>query len=234
MTTEAGLIFLLHTKRYSGTFSSFDFKYLHKTIKVSNGLEANSIMNYKPNGSDQLLVFLPDNSNSHVWKTLDMTITGNSYKVFILESIMKEDVMLKLDLQWNAELKIIPGFQYLMSLQGESYHLKTDFVQKCYTKEKCPGFKVYWIPDQLIKYRDNVLNKPSSCLQQPQLDRFYGISCLNFSSYSTKEHYYVYIDKLFSVVGYGKTLRMSWYYTASLCQDLGGFLPVIRSKSEFG
>ena len=224
-------IFIVYKEIFKDS-SSFDFKYLHKTIHLSNGLEANSIMNLKPNGSDQLLVFVPDHSKNHVWKTLDMTIRGNSYKVFILESLLMEDVILKLDLQWNAQLKIVPGSQYLMSLQVESYQLKADFVQKCYTKEKCPVLKVYWFTDQLIKYRDNVLNKPSSCLQQPQLDRFYGISCLNFSSYSTKEHYYVYIAQLFSIVGFGKTLRMSWNYASSICQDMGGFLPVIRSKSE--
>ena len=72
--------------------SSFDFKYFHKAIHLSNGLEANSIMNYKPNGSDQLLVFIPDNPNSHVWKTLDMTITGNSYKIMKLHKNMEHRI----------------------------------------------------------------------------------------------------------------------------------------------
>ena len=35
-----------------------------------------------------------------------------------------------------------------------------------------------------------------------------------------------------SVIMYNKNARMSWNYASSLCQDMGGFLPVIRSKSE--
>ena len=219
--------------------SSFDFKYLHKTIHLSNGLEANSIMNYKPNGSDQLLVFIPDNPNSHVWKTLDMTIRGNSYKIMRIHKNM-QDHTLKIIFFWNTQLKIIPGLQYLMSLWGESHQLSTYFIQKCKTNETCPRLKVYWIPDQLRKYRDDILNTPHSCIKPPQLARYNLADCLNFSSQSTKEHYYVYAADYVSIIALDinsvivadNKSKRSWNYASSLCQDMGGFLPVIRSKSE--
>ena len=52
-----------------------------------------------------------------------------------------------------------------MSLQGESYQLKAYFAPKCETNETCPGLKVYWIPDQLNKYRDILDNTKHDCLQ---------------------------------------------------------------------
>ena len=225
-------IFIAHQEIFKD-ISSFDMKYLHKTIHLSNSLEANSIMNYKPNSSDQLLVFIPDYSNysnRHVWKTLDMTITGNSYK--ILRS--QFNYIFKQILQWSAQLKIVSGLQFLLSLQGESYQLKTYIAPKCETKEPCAGLKVYWIPDQLNKYRDSAHNKPYSCLHKPQQDRFNGmpIDCLNFSSHSIKEHYYVYIAGQLSGFMFNRESRMSWNYGSSVCQDMGGFLPVIRNNSE--
>ena len=53
-----------------------------------------------------------------------------------------------------------------------------------------------------------------------------------------EEHYYVYaasypsIISLNSVIVADNKSRKSWNYASSLCQDMGGFLPVIRSKSE--
>ena len=58
------------------------------------------------------------------------------------------------------------------------------------------------------------------------------MDCFNFSSHSTKEYYYVYIAQKFLLTGRASYIRMSWNYTSSVCQDMGGFLPVIRSKSE--
>ena len=158
--------FIISYQEIFKDISEFDIKYLHKTIHLSNRLEAQSIMNYKPNGSDQLLVLVPDHSKSHVWKTLDMTITGNSYKIIRLQNNMEHRI-LKLILYWNAKLKIVSGLQYLMSLWGESHQFNAYFVQKCETNKTCPGFKVYWIPDQLSKYRDDVLSKPHSCIKLP-------------------------------------------------------------------
>ena len=216
--------------------SSFDIKYLHKTIQWSNGLKGNFIMNNKPNGSDQVPVFIPENPNGHVWKALDMTMTGKTDKIFS----MKIDIIMtfKFILWWNVQLKILPGLQHLMSFQGEFPKIKAYFGQKCEINKTCLDLKVYWIPDQLSKYRDDALIEPHFCFQQPWLIESEAVDCLNFSSSSTKQHYYVYIAKPMAGISFSKgviqnsSFRMSWNYASSLCQDMGGFLPSIRSKSE--
>ena len=225
--------------------SSFDIKYLHKIIQHSNSLDSNYLVNTLPNVKDQVLVFIRDNPTNNMWEngTLDMTIRGNSYKIYRffpkntaeLKRLAYAFVMMNLILRWNVKLQIVPGLQYSMSLQGSFHQLQTNFVLNCKTNELCSPLKVYWIPDQLHKYRGNADKMPHSCLQQPQMD-LPDISCLHFILDSSVQYYYFYNNDMGPFeINFGinkKRKDKSWNYAFSVCQDMGGVLPMIRNKPE--
>ena len=206
----------------------FDKKYLYKTIQVSDNLEPNYIINTLPNSSDNVLIFLPDNPKNCGWNTLDMTIRGKSSQTFNSWTSQFSFTATKITLWWNVQLQGQLTPLYSLSLQGDSHQLEAHFVPKCGKNKPFPVLKIYWIPDQLTKYRRNALNKPHGCLQLSQ-DTFTLYSCLNFSSDSTKQNYYTY-RSLHD--GFTTNIEKSWNYASSVCKDMGGFLPVIRSKSE--
>ena len=98
--------------------------------------------------------------------------------------------------------------------------------------------KLYWIPDQISKYKDGSQNKPHHCFIQNQLSMTDKMYCLNFSS-NSKILNYIYITPLpAKVQGILTNFRvrekkeLSWNNALSLCQYMGDILPVIRSKSE--
>ena len=78
--------------------------------------------------------------------------------------------------------------------------------------------------DRSSKYK-NVIHT-AHCLS------LYETRCLNFSTDSTKPHYVYYTNQysIFSLTG--SECQMSWNYASSFCQNVGGVLPIIRSKSE--
>ena len=158
-------IVVLYHKVVKDIYSLFDVKYLLRTIHLSNDSGTHSIMNTLPNGGDQVLVFIADNPNNHAWKPLDMIITGKSYQTYEpLGDTEDFFAKIKLILWWNAQLQIVSGLHSYISLQGESHQLEVYFTQKCETTKTCPRLKVYWIPNQLSKYKDDVHNKPHICL----------------------------------------------------------------------
>ena len=244
-------IVVLYHKVVKDISSLFDIEYLHRTIHLSNDSGTYSIMNTLPNGGDQVLVFIADNPINHAWKPLDMIITGRSYQIYEpLDHTVHFNGKPKLILWWNAQLQIVSGLHSYISLHGESHQLEVYFTHKCQTNKTCPGLKVYWIPDQLSKYKDDVHNKPHICLPH-QSSKYKNVihtkssnylslydpvkRCLNFSSDSTKPHY-VYYANQYSFVSLTLSPevgdQMSWNYASSFCQNVGGCLPIIRSKSE--
>ena len=220
-----------------------DNKYFHQIIQLSNDSEVNYITNTLANGGDQVLVLLPDKVRSCVWKTLDLTITGKSSQVRkVIEFLPKGFIWItvKMNLWWNVHIHRLPASPYLVSLKGDSHQFEANFVPKCDADKLLLRLNVYSIPGQLSTYRHDALNKPHSCAQEHfellKLKQKFSYHCLNFSSDSTTPIYYVYItnmDILLRIMNYGQqSYKMSWDEASSVCQYMGGFLPVIRSKSE--
>lgn len=61
--------------------------------------------------------------------------------------------------------------------------------------------------------------------------------CYNFSSSSDGEiarNYYVFFRQFYSVYGYDKIFphNISWHEASKICEDVGGYLPILRSKKE--
>ena len=98
----------------------------------------------------------------------------------------------------------------------------------CKTNKTCPEIKIQWVPDQLSNYKKNSQNEPHKCFKLPQMRLTGSIYCLNFTSDSNKEVYYVYIG----IVNNENQNKISWNDATSMCKQMGGFLPSIRSKSE--
>ena len=203
----------------------FQNNYLHQVISGSH--ERITTM---PDATDQVLVFSRK-------KHIKLFMTGTSHKKFRIIKNIKSNKMthqfFNLLLMWS--LLAIPGsLDSVVSLQGDSYQLKT--YLKCETNKPCPELKVYWIPDQLNKYKSDSHNEPSNCLKQPIMRLSGNTYCLNFSSDSSKQKYYAYISVVpitnIFVKPHHKENQMSWNDATSMCESIGGFLPIIRSKSE--
>ena len=120
-----------------------------------------------------------------------------------------------------------------IAFQGEGYELKL----YCEEVKTCPEFKLHLIPDQLIKYRDDSHSSPQNCLKQNQMIIPDDIYCLNFSSDSLILNY-IYITTPPSMVEemlvhyMNNEGKVSWNDASSMCQHMGGLLPIFRSKSE--
>ena len=215
----------------------------HQRFRHSLGLEQYAIINTVPNVTDQVLVFnLGDTSNSLQEDNMRLTIEGKSHQKFRMVKTIHDNHIryanFNLMLKWLVVFTKFSASDTLLSLQGESYQLKTHL--HCKSKNTCPKLNVRWIPNQLNKYRDNKHNNPHKCLRLQQMHMMNETYCLNFSSSSTKQHYYVYItlhpgkaqDMFFESNEDRNIKKYSWNSASSLCQHMGGFLPIIRSKLE--
>ena len=163
----------------------FQNSYLHQVISSSHGR-----ITTMPNATDQVLVF---SRQDHV----NLSITGTSHQKFRIIKNIRSNKMthqfFSLLLKWFIVLVTTSGsLDSVVSLQGDSYQFKT--YLKCETSKPCPELKVYWIPDQLNKYKSDSHNEPYNCLKQPMIGLYDNIYCLNFSSDSSKQKYYAYIS----------------------------------------
>ena len=210
--------------------SLFDDKYHYQTVTKST-----TVINTIPNATDQVVVFDFGGILS------DIIFHGKSHKIFKMNKNINNHKRVysnfHLMLRWGLHLQaIIPGSFNLVAFQGES--LQLDPYLKCKASKSCPDLKAFWIPDQLIKYRDEDLHyRSQNCFIQNHLSLTDKIYCLNFSSISKKLNY-VYIsaiptevqDMLVHVLN-NKNL-VSWNNASSVCKHVGGFLPIISSKSQ--
>ena len=213
--------------------SIHDEYYFHQSFSETTALS--TTINTTPDVKDQVLVFSVGDSHSrNREKNLYFLIHGKSYQIFELTS---RSAPINLMLSWVVQFQPIPSaLESLLSLQGESYQLKTNLY--CNVNKGCPEVKIHWIPNQLSNYRDQSYNRPHECLTKHQINMDDKLCCLNFSSDSTK-HNYIYITimevmknphKLFNTNG--NESQVSWNDASFLCQHMGGSLPIIRSKSE--
>ena len=225
-------IIVLYKKMISD-MSFYDQHYFHQHYFGQTFIESiaalSTTINTTPNVTDQVLVFsLNDLYFRNRKKNVHFLIHGKSYKTnYKRFSNSPTNLMLS----WEVQFQPIPNSpESLVSLQGESYQLKTYLY--CNAKETCPKVKIHYIPNQLSNYRDESHNEPHVCLIEQQ------ISCLNFSSES-KKHYYIYIYVMEEIENLHMLLntnenesQLSWNDASFLCQHMGGSLPIIRSKSE--
>ena len=219
--------------------------YFHQTLSVSENSYLISTLstniNTIPNVKDQVLVFsLGDSYTRTGWKH-HFLIHGKSYKKFqLIKKINDREgrfVPINFKLNWNVQFQPIPSsLESLLSLQGESYELGVYIY--CNTNKKCQELKIHWVPNQLSNYKDDSHNNPQNCLKEYQMNIPDKIYCLNFSSSSTN-HYYVSVSVIKAQIKSSWYIypnenlpKVSWNDASFLCQHLGGFLPVIRSKSE--
>ena len=214
--------------------SIFDKNYHHQTITKST-----TVIKTIPNATDQVVVFSFSNSVNDVI----LSIHGKSYKTFkMIKNINIHNQVystFNLLLRWSLLLQsIIPGFNPLVALQGKFLQLNLDLYSQCKVGKTCPVVKAFWIPEQLVKYRDEDLhNRPQKCFIQNQLNLTDKMYCLNFSTVSPKLNY-VYIsslptgvqDMLVNVLNNRNLI--SWNIASSVCKHVGGVLPIIRSKSQ--
>ena len=141
-------------------------------------------------------------------------------------------------LRFSGNLETIAGsVERQVAFQGKTFELNQS-LPLCESNETCPEIKVHWIPDQLSKFRDDSQNEPDECSIQNQLRITGQMYCLNFSSNSRMINY-AYITEFPAKVEHmlvnhqlNKRNKMSWNYASSVCKYMGGFLPIIRSKSE--
>ena len=208
--------------------NKYHYQFITKSTKVINTI---------PNATDQVVVF--DFSNRY--QLNDISLNGKSHKTFkMIKNINNHKriySIFNLLLRWGLNLHAIPGsLNPLMAFQGES--LQLDPSLKCDASKICQELRVFWIPNQLIKYRDeDLLNRPQDCFIQNQLSLTDKMYCLNFSSVFKKLNY-IYIsaiptnvqDMLVHVMN-NRNL-VSWNNASSVCKHVGGFLPVISSKSH--
>ena len=206
--------------------SLFDNKYHYQSITKST-----TVINTIPNATDQVVVF----DFGNILK--DIIFYGKSYKTFkMIKNINNHKRVysnFNLLLMWGLHIQaIIPGSFNLVAFQGES--LQLDPYLKCGASKSCPELKAFWIPYQLIKYRDEDLhNRPQNCFIQNHLSLTDKMYCLNYSSVSKKLNY-VYISAIPTEVQdmlVHKNL-VSWNNASSVCKHVGGFLPIINSKSQ--
>ena len=194
-----------------------------------------------PDVTDQVLVFnMGDSPTSNRQNRLLLRIEGRSYQSFkVIKEILDNKYTYKdlnLMLRWDVVLQAIPGSWNSVSLQGHSQQIK--IYSPCATTKTCLDLNVYWIPNQLSNHRENSHNNPHNCVKQKQINLSSRILCLNFSSKSIKQLYYIYITKLSSHIqdmfatSHKNEIKLSWNNASSLCHNMGGFLPIIRSKSE--
>ena len=94
---------------------------------------------------------------------------------------------------------------------------------------------LYWIHDNYNKYIHYLHNSPVACKGEIYNYRY----CLNYSSVSdkmNKSHYYIFFSNLHPVNEPQKytdnLIKRTWAEAAATCRSVGGYLPIIRSKSE--
>ena len=222
--------------------SLFDKKYLLHTISESDlkvSLQHKTIINTMPDVKDQVMVFKLGNSPTINRQNISLRITGKSYQSFkMIKTIMENEFTYtnhNLLLRWDVLLQTKAGSVNSLSLQGDSYQL--EIYSACAQSKTCLGLDVYWIPNQLSDHRYDKQNrpKPHYCVKHHQMSISEKMLCLNFSSNSIKPNYYVYITSQpqdMFVKSNENSNKVSWNSASSLCQHMGGFLPIIRSKSE--
>ena len=224
-------IIMIYNEIYKD-MSLFDSKYLIQTISESQ-IKAHSqhaAINTMPDVTDQMLVFnMGDSPTSNR--------QNRSFKM--IKEILDNKCTYKdlnLMLRWDVVLQAIPNSWNSVSLQGHSQQIK--IYSQCATTKTCLNLNVYWIPNQLSNYREDSHNNPHNCVKQKQINMPSRILCLNFSSNSIEQLYYIYIAELSSHIqdmfstSHKNEIEMSWNDASSLCQNMGGYLPIIRSKSE--
>ena len=104
-------------------------------------------------------------------------------------------------------------------------------VVNCSANKSCKKLKVSWIPHQLSKYKDDSHNKPHHCFKE-QTNFINETYCLNFSSYTNNQYYYIYLRENMQGFSLRKEMKLSWNSASSLCKKIGGYLPILRSRSE--
>ena len=182
----------------------FQNNYLHQVISSSHGR-----ITTMPDVIDQVLVFRRQNP-------VNLLMTSHQ-KFRIIKNIRSNKIthqFFNLLLKWFIILLPVSGLlDSVVSLQGDSYQFNT-YNSKCETSKPCPELKVYWIPDQLNKYKSDSHNEPYNCLKQPMMGLYDNIYCLNFSSDSSKQKYYAYISVVpitnIFVKYHHKDNQMSW------------------------
>ena len=215
----------------------------HQTINFPFDPEQQTVISTVPNITDQVLVFnLSNLSGRFGEKNVQLWMHGKSHKTFKMTKTIQDRKILfsvmKLKLKWLVTWQQSTSHGSLLSLQGASYQLRIDVY--CEAIKTCPKLNVHWIPCQLSKYRDGSHNRPLKCLKLHQGTMTNTACCLKFSSISTKQHYYVYITSQPTWIqdmpvkpNKDQTIKkLSWNDASSLCHFMGGFLPIIRSKSE--
>ena len=220
----------------------FNNKYLFQTISGSQIKETSlyAIINTMPEITDQVLVFNVGNSStSNKQMRMLLRIGGRSYQSCkMIKKILDNEFTytdLNLMLRWDVVLQAIPDMWNSVSLQGHSQQIKVS--SQCATTKTCLDLNVYWIPNQLSIYRKDAHNNPHNCVKKDQVN-INIIFCLNFSSNTIKQLYYIYIAELPLEIQYmfatshKNKIQVSWNDASSLCENMGGFLPIIRSKSE--
>ena len=220
-------VIILYTETFKNE-SLINNKYHYQSISMSG-----TMIKMISNSKDQVLVFNFDN------RMKGITFNYKSHKEFRLMNSTSDEIMIyskyNLLLEFFLQLRTITGLlDRQVAFQGEAYELQLNL--DCEESIACPEFKLHWNPDQLIKYKDDSHNKPQHCLKQNKIitDNIY---CLNFSSNSRMLNY-IYIRapptrvEEMLVNSLNNVGEVSWNYASSVCQDMGGCLPVIRSKSE--
>ena len=210
--------------------SLFDNKYHYQIITKST-----KVINTIPNAIDQVVVLDFSNRLNYI------SLNGKSHKTFkMITNINKHkrvSTIFNLLLRWGLGLHAIPdSLNPLVAFQGES--LQLDPYLKCKASKSCPELKAFWIPEQLNKYRDEDLhNRPQNCFIQNHLSLTDKMYSLNFSSVYKKLNY-VYISAIHTNVQdilvhvFNNKNLISWNNASSVCKHVGGFLPIISSKSQ--
>ena len=181
-----------------------------------------------PNAKDQMLVF-------NIGKRLNkISFILKSCKEF---TIINRSSIFNLELLWYVPLQAITdSVDRQIACQGKIFELKVN--SECEANKTCPKLILYWIRDHLSKYKNDSQNKPHNCFIQNHLSMEDKMYYLNFSSNSRILNY-IYITappaKVQDMLNndfLNIKKKVSWNFASSMCQYMGGFLPIIRTKSE--
>ena len=199
--------------------NSHQNKYYYQSIS-----ESDRTISMIPYAKDKLLVFNFDE------RLNEISVSLTSHKKF---RMLHRSNFFNFVLTFTVPLHVTQdSVDRQVACQGEIIELTVN--SECKTSKNCPELTLYWIPDQLNKYKDYSQKKPHNCFIQNfrMTDKMY---CLNFSSNSRILNY-IYItgppsknQVLHELFDYS---LISWDNASYVCQHMGGSLPIIRSKSE--